>query len=178
MTVTLEEVHFQGAAFGESGGGIRSEVNSICSSATVDSPFPQKLFKAKAATAANAGLGHAHLYNGESCCRSKKFDSAVQPSTNLSDVETVGRSRRVFDFRICPVGASAHQIRATRLTEAGESRAVEAVQRTALYFLASLHPVRLLGASRETQRVRGERQHRRRLPVGSGESGSRRFASD
>jgi hypothetical protein len=44
------------------------------------------------------------------------------------------------------MGAFAHQTGAIRLTEAGESRAVEAVQRTALYFLATLHPARLFGS--------------------------------
>jgi len=44
------------------------------------------------------------------------------------------------------------------LTETGERHPVEADRRTALYFLATLHLARLLGASPETKRVRSERR--------------------
>ena len=62
--------------------------------------------------------------------------------------------------------------------ELGEGPRVERLLRTAVYCLATLQLARLLGASRETKRVCGERQHGRRLPVGNCQLGSRRFASE
>jgi len=61
-------------------------------------------------------------------------------------------------FLNLPNGCLRASNRGDRLTEADERRSVEAVRRTALYFLATLHLARLLGASPETRRVRSERR--------------------
>jgi hypothetical protein len=81
-------------------------------------------------------------------------------------------------FLNLPNGRFRASNRAAGLTEVGERRLVEPVRWTAVYFLATLHLARLLGASRETKRVCSKRQHGGRWPLGSGESGSRRFAGE